>query len=140
IGYRPRKKNPDKFYYDSTNVPILHKDYAGKYDAAKFFLNESLFIVHAAISRGPATAAAMKAGLPPPKVQSVTNLWGMNHSEPGMVAAAGIWVRWVYSVDDTFGATGPVSGIEWQEDFEYYLQLLTEGLQKKKPSILNVFR
>jgi hypothetical protein len=46
----------------------------------------------------------------------------------------------VHSVDDTFGPTGAVSGIEWQEDFEYYLQLLTEGLQKKKPSILNIFR
>lgn len=45
IGYRPTKKNPAKFYYDSTNVPILHKDYAGKYDPTKFFLHESLFIV-----------------------------------------------------------------------------------------------
>ncbi|KAJ7687005.1 hypothetical protein B0H17DRAFT_1136513 [Mycena rosella] len=140
IGYRPTKKNPDKFYYDSTNVPILHKDYAEKYDPAKFFLHENLFITHAAITRGPATAAAMKSGHPPPKVQSVTNLWGLRRTEPGMVAAAAVWLRYVYSVDDTFGPTGAVSGIEWQEDFEYYLQLLTEGLQKKKPSILNVFR
>lgn len=49
-------------------------------------------------------------------------------------------VRYVHSVDDTFAPIGGVSGIKWQEDFEYYLQLLTEGLQKKKPSILNVFR
>jgi hypothetical protein len=46
----------------------------------------------------------------------------------------------VYSVDDTFLPTGAASGIEWQQDFDYYLQLLTEGLQKKKPSILEVFR
>ncbi|KAJ7632096.1 hypothetical protein B0H17DRAFT_1149957 [Mycena rosella] len=45
----------------------------------------------------------------------------------------------MYSVDGTFGPTGTVSGIEWWEDFEYYLQLFTEGLQKKKPSILNIF-
>ncbi|KAJ7803108.1 hypothetical protein B0H14DRAFT_2613672 [Mycena olivaceomarginata] len=25
------------------------------------------------------------------------------------------------------------------DDFEYYFQLLTKGLQKKKPSILNIF-
>jgi hypothetical protein len=42
IGYRPTKKNPAKYYYDSTNIPILHKDYAGKYNPTKFFLHESL--------------------------------------------------------------------------------------------------
>ncbi|KAF8211915.1 hypothetical protein K438DRAFT_1567586 [Mycena galopus ATCC 62051] len=139
IGHRPMCKDPTRFYYDSTNVPILHKDYQDKYDARKFFLHEILFITHAAITRGPATAAAMKAGLPPPKVQSVTNLWHLTHTTLGMVAASAIWVRWVYSVDDIFGPTGATSGIEWQEDFEYYLQLLTEGLQKKKPSIMEVF-
>jgi hypothetical protein len=45
IGYRPTRGDPNKFYYDTTNVPILHKDYEGKYDIAKFFLHESLFIV-----------------------------------------------------------------------------------------------
>ncbi|KAJ6496838.1 hypothetical protein DFH09DRAFT_1447898 [Mycena vulgaris] len=132
IGYRPTRGDPNKLYYDTTNVPILHKDYEGKYDLAKFFVHESLFIAHAAITRGPATAAAMKAGVAPPK--------GLRCTTPGMVAASGIWVRWTHSVDNIFGPTGAESGIEWQEDFEYYLQLLTEGLQKKKPSILNVFR
>jgi hypothetical protein len=45
IGHRATRKDAHKFYYDSTNVPILHKDYADKYDYTKFFLNELLFIV-----------------------------------------------------------------------------------------------
>ncbi|KAJ7099048.1 hypothetical protein C8R43DRAFT_907629 [Mycena crocata] len=152
IGYRPTKKNPDKFYYDSTNVPILHKDYADKYDPTKFFLHESLFITHAAVTCGPATARAMKAGLAPPKVQSAADLWSLWCTEPGMVAAAAIWLRWVNSVDDTFGPAGAASGISWQEDFEYVLPTALDGGTAKKeaehlegiphlgPEILSQFR
>ncbi|KAJ7274787.1 hypothetical protein C8J57DRAFT_1592121, partial [Mycena rebaudengoi] len=128
------------YYYDTINVPVLHADYQGKYDANKIFLGPLLFIVHAAITLGPAAAAAMKANLPPPRVQSVANLWGLRRTTPGMISAAAIWLRWLYSVDDIFVPTGSTSAIEWQKDFEYYLQLLTEGLLKKKPSILNIFR
>ncbi|KAJ7430759.1 hypothetical protein B0H11DRAFT_2390248 [Mycena galericulata] len=52
----------------------------------------------------------------------------------------GVELRWVLSVDETFLPTGSTSAINWQKDFEYYLQLLTEGLLKKKPSIVNIFR
>ncbi|KAJ7743895.1 hypothetical protein B0H14DRAFT_3607172 [Mycena olivaceomarginata] len=140
IGFRPKRKKPDEYYYDTINVDVLHADYEGKYDANKIFLGPLLFIVHAAVTLGPGTAAAIKSNSAPPKVQSVANLWGLKRTTPGMIAAAAMWLRWVLSVDDTFMATGPTSAIEWQKDFEYYLQLLTEGLLKKMPSILNVFR
>jgi len=140
IGYRPKRKKPTEYYYDSTNVPILHADYQGKYDPTKMFLHPLLFVLHAAITLGPAAAAAMKTNTAPPKVQSMAHLWGLNRTTPGMIAAAAIWLRWLYSVDDTFAPKGTISMIEWQKDFEYYLQLLTEGLLKKKPSTLNIFR
>ncbi|KAJ6462975.1 hypothetical protein C8R45DRAFT_940636 [Mycena sanguinolenta] len=135
-----RAKKPNEKYYDTTNVPILHADYQGKYDATKIFLHPLLFIVHATITHGPATAAAMKMNRPPPKVQSVANLWGLRYTTPGMIAAAAIWLRWLFSVDDQFLPTGRTSAIEWQKDFEFYLQFLSEGLLKKKASVLNIFR
>jgi len=140
IGYQPKRKKPTEHYYDTINVPLLHADYQGKYDANKIFLGPLLFIIHAAITLGPAAAAAMKANRAPPKVQSVSQLWGLRRTTPGMIAAAAVWLRWLFSVDDTFVPTGSTSAIEWQQDFEYYLQLLTEGLLKKKPSTLNIFR
>ncbi|KAJ7276676.1 hypothetical protein C8J57DRAFT_1504508 [Mycena rebaudengoi] len=140
IGYQPSCKNADKYYYDTINVPVLHADYQGKYDPSKIFLNPLLFIVHAAITLGPAAAAALKGDLTPAKVQCVAVLWALRRTTPGMIAAAAVWLRWLYSVDDEFLSTGTTSAIEWQMDFEYYLQLLTEGLLKRKPSILNIFR
>ncbi|KAJ7621707.1 hypothetical protein DFH06DRAFT_1482251 [Mycena polygramma] len=140
VGLRPMRKNPNKFYYDSDNVPLLHADYQEKYDRKKIFLGPLLFIVHAAITLGPVCASKMKANCPMPKVQSVANLWGLKRTTPGMIAAAAIWLRWIFSVDNEFLPTGDTSNIDWQKDFEHYLQLLTEGLAKKKPSILHVFR
>ncbi|KAJ6479832.1 hypothetical protein C8R45DRAFT_832584, partial [Mycena sanguinolenta] len=136
IGYQSRRKKPNENYYNTTNVPILHADYQGKYDATKIFLHPLLFMVHATITHGPATAAAMKMNRPPPKVQSkvqsVANLWGLRYATPGMIAAAAIGLRWLFSVDDQFLPTGRMSAIEWQKDFEFYLQFLSEGLLKKK--------
>ncbi|KAJ7639764.1 hypothetical protein DFH06DRAFT_1217792 [Mycena polygramma] len=140
VGLQPTRKNPNNFYYSSTNVPLLHVEYQGKYDRNKIFLGPMLFIVHATITLGAASAAMMKANRPMPKVQSVANLWGLRRTTPGMIAAAAIWLRWIFSVDEEFLPSGGMSGIDWQKDFEYYLQLLTEGLAKKKPSIMNVFR
>ncbi|KAJ7808443.1 hypothetical protein B0H14DRAFT_2608935 [Mycena olivaceomarginata] len=120
-------RRPQQVLLQHHNVPILHKDYEGKYDLAKFFLHKSLFIAHTTITRGPVTAVAMKAGVPPPKVRSVMELWKLWYTTPGMVAAAGIWC----------GIRDKMAG---GRDFEYYFQLLTKGLQKKKPSILNIFR
>ncbi|KAJ7724748.1 hypothetical protein DFH07DRAFT_783221 [Mycena maculata] len=133
IGYQVKSKKPNEYYYDTMNVPVLHADYQGKHDPRKIFLGPLLFIVHlidflefnflftvlkihAAITLGPVAAAAIKANRVPPKL------------------------RWILSVDETFLPTGSVSAIEWQADFKFYLQILTEGLLKKKPSILNIFR
>ncbi|KAJ7665852.1 hypothetical protein DFH06DRAFT_984782 [Mycena polygramma] len=140
VGLRPMRKNPNNFYYDSDNVPLLHADDQEKYDRKKMFLGPLLFIVHTAITLGPVCTSKMKANCPMPKVQSVANLWGLKRTTPGMIAAAAIWLRWIFSVDNEFLLTGDTANIDWQKDFEHYLQLLTEGLAKKKPSILNVFR
>jgi hypothetical protein len=45
IGYQPKHKKPDKYYYDAIGVPMLHADYQGKYNANKIFLGLLLFIV-----------------------------------------------------------------------------------------------
>ncbi|KAJ7060848.1 hypothetical protein C8F01DRAFT_1253326 [Mycena amicta] len=49
IGRRAKKDKPDEFYYDTFNVPLLHKDYDDEFDINKIFLNKQLFIVHAAL-------------------------------------------------------------------------------------------
>jgi hypothetical protein len=45
IGYQAKRKKPNEYYYDTTNVPLLHADYQGKYDRNKIFLGPLLFIV-----------------------------------------------------------------------------------------------
>ncbi|KAJ7136184.1 hypothetical protein C8R44DRAFT_869843 [Mycena epipterygia] len=91
IGYKQKQNKPTEQYYDTVNVPLLHADYQGKYDANKIFLGPFLFIIHAAITLGLASVAAMKENHVPPKVQSVAQLWGLQCTTPGMIAAAAIW-------------------------------------------------
>ena len=48
--------------------------------------------------------------------------------------------RWALSADDCLQGVGANTGINYGRDFEEYLEILMTGLQKKKKSILNVFR
>ena len=48
--------------------------------------------------------------------------------------------RWALSSDDFLQSVGNNTGINYARDFEEYLEILVRGLQKKKKSILNVFR
>ncbi|KAJ7699448.1 hypothetical protein B0H14DRAFT_2649149 [Mycena olivaceomarginata] len=117
-----RVETPNKFYYDTTNIPILHKDYEGKYNLAKFFLHESLFITRKGTCRHYS------------RTRHCGGYEGRGSPAQGPVSNRAL----EFAVHYTGNGSGG-QDLEWQEDFKYYLQLLTEGLQKKKPSILNIF-
>ncbi|KAE9398623.1 hypothetical protein BT96DRAFT_821759 [Gymnopus androsaceus JB14] len=133
VGWKEDAEHSEQSHYDASNVPLLHKDYDGKFDLEKFMLIPMLLVVHAAITKGPASAWALKNKTAPPKAQSVTNLWCLKKTTPGMIASSAIWVN------DMFLPVGSTTGIEWWLDFDFYLQYLSEGLQKWKPSVLKIF-
>ncbi|KAJ7318313.1 hypothetical protein DFH08DRAFT_714777 [Mycena albidolilacea] len=126
-------------FYDTTNVPILHKNYNGEFDVDTFMLHPALF-THATIMKGPSTATAIKNSTSAPKCESVQELWRVRKTTPGMIAANAVWLRWVHSEDSQFTPLGNATGIDWRKEFEFYLNYLTNGLIKKKKCVERIFR
>ena len=48
--------------------------------------------------------------------------------------------RWAISPDEQFRPVGVQSTINWAAEFHFYLRWLTDGLNKRKESVLNIFR
>ncbi|KAK7064193.1 hypothetical protein R3P38DRAFT_3249775 [Favolaschia claudopus] len=141
IGLKKNKKGEP--YYDTVDVPILYAEYdadSPELDLDRFLLAEGLFLIHAAITKGPKAARLMKSKKPAQKCQSVEDLWGLRKTTPGMIAGAAVWLRWVLSPDECFTPVGDVTGIKWLEDFEFYLEYLISGLRDKKDCVVNLFR
>nr|GAT48642.1 predicted protein [Mycena chlorophos] len=156
LGRKPKPGSPGEFFYDTFDVPLLHKDYDGSRDLDKIFLSDEIFVVHAGLTKGISGANEIRTGKPAPRnVTTVHKLWGLKKTTPGMVAAAAIFVRhltssrcyltpvrlrWAHSRDETFAPVGDVTGIEWEEDFNAYLAFFKKGLDEKTECVLNIFR
>lgn len=94
----------------------------------------------------------------PTSPKTVMRLWNLTKTTPGAIAATAIIVchlgnlilytsdanscqaRWAVSADDCLEARGAQTGIDWLADFEKYLHYLLDGLNKRKASILHIFR
>ncbi|KAF8576721.1 hypothetical protein K439DRAFT_1366464 [Ramaria rubella] len=59
---------------------------------------------------------------------------------PGAIAATATYARFALSADHQLQPTGASTHIPYQDNFEYYLQYLIEGLLKKKSSVLAIYR
>jgi len=75
-----------------------------------------------------------------PRTDCMARKHGIRNITPGAIAGSVILSRWALSSDDFLQSVGNNTGINYARDFEEYLEILVRGLQKKKRSILNVFR
>lgn len=115
------------------------------------------FQVFVAIIRGPTAAKELMNGIQSnPKTDTMARKHGIRHTTPGAIAGSVVLVRvtnasftqtyslsqsrWALSADDCLQSVGANTGINYGRDFEEYLEVLMTGLQKKKKSVLNIFR
>ncbi|KAJ6537484.1 hypothetical protein DFH09DRAFT_829058, partial [Mycena vulgaris] len=98
--------------YELFNVPLLHKSYSGKFDVHTVF-------------RGPMLHLSLKSG---------------PCSTPGSIAGTAIFAHWAASADANLSARGAQTGINRHSDLEKYIQYLQSGLDRRKASVLNLFR
>ncbi|KAJ7108278.1 hypothetical protein C8R44DRAFT_680410, partial [Mycena epipterygia] len=101
----------------------------------------SIWYIFAAIVRRVSAVALLKDGRSP-IVQAETNdqIWGLQHTTPGDIAASAIAGRFALSADESLRENGTATGINWAADYEMYLKYLTTGLDKRKASVLKIFR
>lgn len=123
------------------NVPILHEPYNGKFDIHSVFLNRSLMKTLNAILRGAQSIKTVDGRLSTsPGTDTVCAKWNVTHTTPGAIAMAAVLTRWAASPDVEFHEVGRESQINWQAHYETYLKYLTDGLLKKKTSVVKIFR
>ncbi|KAJ6499482.1 hypothetical protein DFH09DRAFT_945222, partial [Mycena vulgaris] len=144
IGYVESDDGSSK--YELFNVPLLHKSYSGKFDVHTVFRGPMLHLVspllHGSITRGSQAVTAMKRGgkLHQATGQTVSQIWALQHCTPGSIADTAIFARWAASADANLSARGAQTGINWHSDLEKYIHYLQSGLDKRKASVLNLFR
>ncbi|KAJ6469089.1 hypothetical protein DFH09DRAFT_955340, partial [Mycena vulgaris] len=66
--------------------------------------------------------------------------WALQHCTPGSIAGTATFARWAASADANLSACVAQTGIDWHSDLEKYIQYLRSGLDKRKASVLNLFR
>ncbi|KAJ7143961.1 hypothetical protein C8R44DRAFT_601429 [Mycena epipterygia] len=141
IGWIPDDEASEDGKYDPWVVDLLHRDFRGKFDLDTVFLSPKLHLIFAAIVRGVSAVALLKDGRSP-IVQAETNdqIWGLQYTTPGDIAASAIAGRFALSADESLRENGTAMGINWAADYEMYLKYLTTGLDKRKASVLKIFR
>ncbi|KAJ7120387.1 hypothetical protein C8R44DRAFT_877817 [Mycena epipterygia] len=120
---------------------ILHKDFHGAFVIDIVFLNPKLHLVFGTIVRGVSAVPLLKAGKSP-TVHAETNdqIWGLQHTTPGDIASSAIAARFAVSADDSLRENSTATGINWAADHEMYVKYLTTGIEKRKASVLKIFR
>ncbi|EPQ53800.1 hypothetical protein GLOTRDRAFT_139897 [Gloeophyllum trabeum ATCC 11539] len=128
--------------YSSMDAPVIHENYAERFEIERAFRNPLLMHIFVALIRGPtsATTMAMTGRPSAPTTDSMEQIHGISHTTPGAIAACAVLARWALSADDQLKAVGIQTGINWSADFQQYLRLLMTGLRKKKSSTLGLFR
>ncbi|KAJ7120303.1 hypothetical protein C8R44DRAFT_623679, partial [Mycena epipterygia] len=79
------------------DVPLLHKDGSQEYDIHTCFLSPVLMRLYASLIRGPGGAAKLlkaDSGESFSKSDVMEYIHGIDHTEPGAIAAASVLVRW----------------------------------------------
>ncbi|KAJ7615966.1 hypothetical protein FB45DRAFT_682922, partial [Roridomyces roridus] len=76
------------------------------------------------VTRGVASTESMKEGTARAKARSNERNWNLCKTTPGMIAASAVCLRWLFSPDPELTPTGAVTNIDWNEEFERYLEYL----------------
>ncbi|KAJ7615574.1 hypothetical protein FB45DRAFT_1108408 [Roridomyces roridus] len=133
----------NRTHYSTSDAPVLYSDYDEDdegIDVDKIFFADKLLWIHSAITLGPGVTKLIQNGQPVPPGTSNAKIWKLRKTTPGMIAGAAVWLRWVLSPDQEFTAIGDHTNINWEADFEAYLEYLTEGLDDGNDAIVALFK
>ncbi|KAL0566350.1 hypothetical protein V5O48_015666, partial [Marasmius crinis-equi] len=143
-------KQPDgeAGHYAHLAVPILHKNNNEDYDPSTVFLNPVLMHVYIAMMTGPATAngiaVAHRAGREPDKEIATSDCLrlklGITNITPGAIATAATLTHWALGPDEKLQVIGGVTGINWLDVHEQYLQLIMDGLRGRLVTFRQLIR
>ncbi|KAF8256892.1 hypothetical protein EI94DRAFT_1832535 [Lactarius quietus] len=99
--------------YSSVDVEIIHKDYSGKYELSKIFLNPVLMGIFVALIRGPTSARNFMLGNTTyyPQTETIARIHSICNITPGAIATCAILARWALSGDASLQEIGSGTGI-----------------------------
>ncbi|KAF8520404.1 hypothetical protein BU17DRAFT_89000 [Hysterangium stoloniferum] len=100
-------------------APIPYHNYHGKVDIYKLFLNPVLIQVYKSIVHGQGSLDQ------PNHLRGVKeSRWGISEITPGAIAMTGICARFALSHDPQFQCQGSATCIDYEVDFQTYLEFL----------------
>ncbi|VDB87330.1 unnamed protein product [Peniophora sp. CBMAI 1063] len=126
--------------YNAMKARIIHavKD-DGTMDNTTIFRNEKLFFIYAALTRGAGGLEAFKNGTiySGGGGECMESKHNLKHDgiQPGAIAACGTWAIWLVSKDEKVKPEGALSGINYRDIFNTYLEFILSGLQKRKRAV-----
>ncbi|KIJ42289.1 hypothetical protein M422DRAFT_254694 [Sphaerobolus stellatus SS14] len=110
-------------------------------DKWKMFRNPALMKTYSALVRGVKSIQGLSPDeiTKPAAKSTVETKWRVRSITPVAIAMAAVYTRFAASNDRSFQAVGSQTGIGYQEDYEYYLKYLYEGLRLEVPSVQDIF-
>ncbi|GJJ06712.1 hypothetical protein Clacol_000908 [Clathrus columnatus] len=116
---------------------ILYIDYENKEDKTKLFLNPALFCIFKALLYGLSSLQGWVVGSSGGR-KALGVDWNLDKVTPGMIATCAIYACYLLTNDTHFQSTGNISGINYQNTFEDYLNIFSIGLNKPDRAIVNI--
>ncbi|KIJ40357.1 hypothetical protein M422DRAFT_91150, partial [Sphaerobolus stellatus SS14] len=123
---------------------ILFKAYENTFDKWKIFRNPILIKAYSALVRGVSSIQNLTEGevTKSPRHHTVESAWGVREITPAAIVMAAIFMSFLsYSDEKILMNFQPIGGhmkINYQEDYEFYLEYLHKGLYSKAPSVLDI--
>ncbi|KZT42296.1 hypothetical protein SISSUDRAFT_1030564 [Sistotremastrum suecicum HHB10207 ss-3] len=121
-----------------TMAPILYKDHENGLLHKNLFMNPELLAVAQAVLWGPSSVYTDAPGATPHK--TVASLWGLRCATPGLVAFCCVLAIFSLSHDLHFDPTGAATGIEYFDNFQFYLKIISDGVRHRKKAMLAVMQ
>ncbi|KAJ7202776.1 hypothetical protein GGX14DRAFT_570453 [Mycena pura] len=135
IGWRE-----DKQKYSIWHVPFLHGNESERLDYNQLFRHSLLLMVFTCIIRGAAAAEGVMGKVSQhSKAKTMQKMFNITSTTPGAIAACAIWVIWLFSADKSFGKVGDVTGINYYDHFNLYLEKILEGLRLRQRWVRELF-
>ncbi|KAF8127386.1 hypothetical protein EV363DRAFT_1515132 [Boletus edulis] len=116
--------NPDNQY--TSLAPILFQD-PNRIDTQGLFKNKVLTQMACVLFDGKGVLTGKKRGGPPGRGRKL----GATTMTEGMIAACCTFARYLLSGDDEFSSIGSQTNIQYEKDFEYYVELLRKPTNKE---------
>ncbi|KAF8431428.1 hypothetical protein L210DRAFT_3651129 [Boletus edulis BED1] len=117
-------QNPDDPY--TPLAPILFQD-PKNMDVQGLFKNKTLTQMACVLFNGKGILTGKKRGGPPGRGKKL----GATTTSDGMIAACCTITRYLLSGDEEFSSTGNHTGIPYEKDFEYYVEMLQKPANRE---------